>query len=237
MRAPIWAFFAAISAANAFPAAAMAQAGAMFEGTRLEIVATGESSQVPDLVVINAGVVTQAPTAQAAITQNAQQMRSVLAALRSAGIAERDIQTASLNLSPVYDYQEQREPRLTGYNASNQLSIRFRDIARTGPIIDALVAQGINQINGPSLQIDNPDNALDAARRDALTTARERAELYASALGMRVARIVAVSEAGSMSPPMPYAMRAQANSADESTQIVPGEQTLSVTLNVTFDLQ
>jgi uncharacterized protein YggE len=164
-------------------------------------------------------------------------MQAVLRALDAAGIEERDIQTASINLSPRYDYSDRSEPRLVGYTASNQLTIRFREIERTGPIIDALVAQGVNQINGPSLQIDDPDETLDAARRDALTVARERADLYASALGMRVARIVAVSEAGSISPPMPYAMRAQTESGDAGMAIVPGEQALSVTLNVTFELQ
>lgn len=236
MRVITLSLFAAMSAVAAAPVAAQIQDAVSIEGTRLEIMATGESTQVPDLVIINAGVVTEAPTAQAALAQNASQMRSVLAALRQAGIAERDIQTASINLNPRYDYGNDRAPQLVGYNASNQLTIRFREIEQSGPIIDALVAQGVNQINGPSLQIEDPDDALDAARRDALTQARERADIYASALGMQVTRIVAVSESGNSRPPMPMAMRAQAES-DASTQIVPGEQSLNVTLSVVFELQ
>lgn len=236
MRIPIVLVMAGL-AAQAIPAAAQGETAAAIDGTRLEVVATGESRQAPDIVSINAGVVTEAQTAQTAIQQNARRMQAVLAALRGAGIAERDIRTASLNLSPRYDYQNQQEPRLIGYSASNQLAIRFRDIERTGPIIDALVAQGVNQINGPSLGIENPDEALDAARRDALTTARHRADLYASALGMRVARVVSISENGAASPPMPVAFRVRAEAADASTQIVPGEQALNVTLSVVYILE
>ncbi|MFN2260113.1 MAG: SIMPL domain-containing protein [Parasphingopyxis sp.] len=208
-----------------------------FEGTRLDIVATGQVTRVPDLVVINAGVVTEAATAQAALSENNRRMRSVLDALEAAGIAERDIQTSSINLNPRYDYQERSEPRLVGYNASNQLSIRFREIERAGQIIDALVGQGVNQINGPSLEIDNPDEAMDEARLDALTKARARAELYAGGLGMRVARIVAISEGGASRPPMPMARMAASDVSEESLQIAPGEQQVSVSLSVTFALE
>ena len=97
-------------------------------GTRLDIVATGEVNRVPDVARINAGVVTQARTATEAIAQNAQQMSRVIAALKRAGIAERDIQTSSINLNPDYRYQENQPPVLTGYQASNSVSVKFRDI-------------------------------------------------------------------------------------------------------------
>lgn len=221
------------------PASAQSDAAtfAAFEGTRLDIAATGEVARVPDLVVINAGVVTQAPTAQQALADNNRRMRSVFAALEAAGIAERDIRTSSINLNPRYDYENRSEPRLVGYNASNQLTIRFREIERAGPIIDALVAQGVNQINGPSLQIEDPDEALDEARLDALAKARQRAELYAGGLGMRVARIVAISEGGASRPPVPMGRMAAADVAEESLAIAPGEQDVRVSLSVTFALE
>jgi uncharacterized protein YggE/uncharacterized membrane protein YeaQ/YmgE (transglycosylase-associated protein family) len=143
----------------------------------LEISATGEATRVPDIAIISAGVVTRAATAKAALQQNAAQMERVRAALRRAGIAERDIQTANINLNPEYRYVENQPPRLTGYSASNQLNVRFRDIAATGDILDALVAQGANQINGPSLTIDKPQEALDEARGKAIAVGRARAEL------------------------------------------------------------
>jgi uncharacterized protein YggE len=209
----------------------------MMSGTRLDVVATGEVTRVPDIARISTGVVTQASTATAAITQNARQMASVRAALKAAGIADRDIQTSSVNLSPDYKYAENQPPVLTGYRASNEVSVRFRDIANTGKILDALVAQGANQINGPTLMIDKPDEAMDEARVAALATARARASLYARQLGKTVGRILAVSESGAAIP-YPQPVMAQFNARDSAqSKIDPGEQTVSITLSVSFELQ
>jgi len=232
---------ASMLALAALPAAALAQPMAIqaISGTRLDVVATGEVNRVPDIALISAGVVTRAATATMALSQNAQQMARVVAALRRAGVAERDIQTSSINLNPEYRYVENQTPVLTGYQASNQVSVRFRNIAESGAILDALVAQGANQINGPSLTIDKPETALDEARRDAIAKARARAELYAQATGKRVGRMLSISEGGG--GPRPYEimqtgrMMAQAASAD--TKIEPGEQTLSVTINVSYELE
>jgi uncharacterized protein len=207
-------------------------------GTRLDVVATGEVARVPDNARINAGVTTQAPTATEAIRQNAQRMEQVRAALTRAGIAARDIQTSSINLHPEYRYQENRTPQLVGYRASNQVSVRFRDIANAGRILDALVAQGANEIHGPMLELDRPEEALDEARTAALAKARARADLYARALGTRVRRIVAVSESGSVGIPYPPPVALRAMSAEQAadTRIEPGEQRVSVSLTVMFEL-
>ncbi len=90
-------------------------------GTRLEISATGEATRVPDVAIISAGVVTRATSARAALAQNAARMERVRAALKSAGIADRDIQTSNISLNPEYRYVENQPPKLTGYTASNQL--------------------------------------------------------------------------------------------------------------------
>ena len=214
-------------------------AQAPLAGTRLDISATGEVSRVPDVAIISAGVVTRAATATQAISQTAARIERVRAALARAGIAERDIQTSSVNLNPDYVYEERQPPRLSGYQASNQLNIRFRDIRNSGRILDALVAEGANQISGPSLTIDKPEAALDEARTRALAAGRARAELYARSLGLRVTRLVAVSESGGMRGPeiVVTGMRAQAADAVAKTEIVPGEQQLSVTLQMSFELQ
>lgn len=227
---------AAALLAAAIPAAAFAQPAppAAIAGTRLDIVATGETSRVPDVALISAGVVAVAPTASAALAENARNMASVRAALRRAGLADRDVQTSSVNLFPQYrqDQSGGGAPQITGYQATNQVTIRFRDVAATGAILDALVAQGANQISGPSLEVSKPDEALDEARTKALAAARARAELYARATGKRVGRIVSISEGGTDAPggPRPM-MRVMA-----ATHIDPGEQALSVTLSVTFEL-
>lgn len=222
-------------------AAALAQANPtpVLEGTRLDVVATGEVTRVPDLARISAGVVSQAPTAVAALSANSTQMTRVLAALRRSGIAERDIQTGSVSLSPSYRYAENQPPVLTGYQASNQVTIRFREIARAGAILDTLVREGANQIAGPSLEVERPGPALDEARVLALRAARARADIYAGAAGLRVARILSITENGGdyrPQPPQPIAMM-QRGMADMETKIVPGEQALAVSVSVSFELR
>ncbi len=231
----------AAAAAAALPASAEAQT-TMFNqtinGTRLELTARGEVNAVPDLATINAGVMTQAVDARTAMAQNATRMQGVIAALRAAGIGERDIRTQSVSLQPQYRYVENRPPVITGYQASNQLTIRFRNINQAGPILDALVRQGVNQIDGPTLSIDQPDAMLDAARVDAVRKARARAEIYARASGMTVRRIVVISEQADVGGrPMPMMMARAAMAEQASTAIAPGEQEIGVTVSVVFELQ
>ena len=230
----------ALAMGVAVPTAASAQTAQVMvpmAGTRLDVSATGEVSRIPDVAIISAGVVTRQPTASAAIQENAARMERVLAALKRAGVPDRDVQTSSINLNPEYRYQENQPPQLNGYTASNQVSVRFRDIRNSGRILDALVAEGANQINGPTLTIDKPETALDEARTQALATGRARADFYARALGKRVVRLVSVSEGGGNypAPPMPMMMEARTQSAD--TKLVPGEQKLQVALSMVFELQ
>ncbi len=228
----------ATAAVPAGAASAQTQPLPAISGTRLDIVATGEVMRVPDVAHITAGVVTTAPSATAALEQNARQMASVRQALRNAGIADRDIQTSSINLFPDYRHDERGgNPQIIGYRASNEVMVKFRDIKSAGKILDALVAQGANQINGPMLAIDKPEQALDEARVAALASARARAELYARAAGKKVGRILSISETGSMQVPM-MRMRAQAGmAAADSTSIDPGQQAVSVNLSVSFELE
>lgn len=231
---------AALAAVAAMPAAAQElHMPAPLDGTLLEITAEGTTDRVPDIATVQAGVVTQALTAQQAMVQNNAQMTRVLAALRAAGVAERDIRTASVSLSPQYRHAENKPPVITGYQASNQVTVRFREIARAGSILDALVREGANSIDGPNLSIDKPDAALDEARTAAVTKARARAELYARAAGLRIDRILSIAEASAWSPPMPMNVRgivsAQAGYADMA--IVPGEQRVSVNVTVRYVLK
>jgi uncharacterized protein YggE len=207
------------------------------DGTVLEISADGTSTRTPDLAIIQAGVVTQSVTAGEAMRQNSTRMATVLAALKRAGVAERDIQTSSISLSPQYRYAQNEPPVITGYQASNQVTVRFRDIAKSGTILDALVKEGANNISGPNLTIDKPEAALDEARTAAVGTARARAELYAKAAGLRVDRILSISESGAMPVPPRPMMMMRAEAAADSTQIAAGESELRVSLSVRFLLK
>jgi uncharacterized protein len=230
---------AAILAATALSGAAWADtpATAPIAGTRLELSADGQVTRSPDIATLSAGVVTQSSSAASAMADNAKRMAAAIAALRRAGVADKDIRTASLSLQPQYRYADNQPPAVTGYQASNQLSITFRDIARTGAILDALVGQGVNQISGPDFALEHPDAALDEARAQAMQKARARAEVYARAAGLGVKRIVAISEAGGYSPapqPRAFMMAAREKAA---TDVQPGEEKIGVTLQVTFELQ
>lgn len=227
-------------AALLMPVAAGAQVATppALEGTRLDVVATGEVTRIPDVVRIGAGVVTQAPTAAAALSENGARMSRVLAALRRAGVADRDVRTNAINLSPQYRYAENQPPVLTGYQASNQVTVRFRDIKASGAILDTLVREGANEINGPSLEIDKPEAALDEARIKAFAAARARGELFARAAGMRVVRIVSITDnsSGYQPTPPPYG-ESRRMAADGSTKIAPGEQAVQASVSVTFELR
>ena len=207
--------------------------------TLLTLSAEGKSTRAPDIASISAGVATTARTAAGAMAANAEAMNRVITALKAAGIAERDIQTSNLNLSPAYANRgpnDDSQPRITGYAASNQVSVRDRDLPRLGTVIDALVSAGANQIEGPSFGVDKPEAALDEARIAAITAARARADLYARAAGLHVLRIVAISESGGYNGPQPGFARAMAMDMARPTPVAAGEVSINASVNVEFEL-
>lgn len=240
MRFPIT-ILALATAPIALPAAAQVPMQTVIpDATILDVTAIGRVVRTPDIATIRAGVVTQSPTAAAALSENAARMARVVAALKAAGIAARDLATSNVALSPQYRYADNQPPVITGYQASNTLSVKFRDIAKSGAALDALVAAGANQIDGPTMSLDQPDAALDAARQDAVKRARARADLYAAAAGLRVERIVSIGESGEDAgggPQPPVLYRAKAMAAADSTEVLPGETDVTATLVVRFLLK
>lgn len=230
------------AAAFALVAPAMSEAQEIaprrIDGTRLDLQARGESRVVPDIAVVSAGVLTQSVDAGVAMRENAARMAKVLAALKAAGIADKDMQTQSVSLQPQYRYANNEVPVITGYQANNMLTVRFRDIGKAGAVLDALVKNGANQINGPSLTVDNPEAAQDAARLAAMKTLRTRAELYAKAAGLKVGRIIQLSESIEyIGGPQPMMMRAaMADAPEAKTSIAAGEQGIGITVNAVFEL-
>ena len=229
--------------AAVLPASAEAQQASITQtiaGTRLDINATGEVTRVPDVAIISAGVVSRSATASAALQDTANRMTRVIAALKRASVEDRDIQTSTVSLNPEYRYPQDQAPQLVGYSASNTVTIRFRDIRNSGKILDALVSQGANQINGPSLVVDKPEAALDEARAKAVAVGRARADLYARSLGMRVVRVVSINESGGYyapPPPAPPMVAMMARGERDSTPVQAGEQKLQVNLAMIFELQ
>lgn len=206
-------------------------------GTRLDVTATGRLARIPDVVRVEAGVTTQARTAAEAMRQNSAQMARVRAALTAAGVADRDVQTTSFNLGAYYvtGPAPAREQIFAGYRTSNQLIIRLRDVSRSGQVLDALVNEGVNDIEGPSLDFENRDVLMDEARTLAIAAARARAELYARGLGMRVKRAVLIDEGAGYSN--------SSNVANLNTNMVVGStidtggRVISATVSVVFELE
>ncbi|WP_421847916.1 SIMPL domain-containing protein [Novosphingobium sp.] len=210
----------------------------------LTVSADGRSSRTPDLAVFSAGVTTQAKTAAAALSENADRMNAVITALKASGIAERDIQTSNLSVNPVYGQQRadangnvSGDPLIIGYQATNQVEVKQRKIGNYGKTIDTLVSAGANQVSGPSFQLDNPDVASDEARLEAMKKARARAELYAKAAGLTVKRILTISESGGYAPqPMVMYARADAMMAKAPSPVAAGEVQVAANVTVTFEL-
>ncbi|MEL8056209.1 MAG: SIMPL domain-containing protein [Pseudomonadota bacterium] len=207
--------------------------------TTLQISADASVNREPDVAFIMAGVTSEAETAQQAMADNRAAMNSVFAVLEDAGIDTRDMQTSNFSLNPRYDYSNRRngEPaRLVGYTASNQLSVRVRDLNDLGETMDALVEAGGNTFSGLRFGLDDDGAAKNEARRLAMAEAITRAELYASVAGYEVARIVTLSESGGYQP-QPMMMARAEMAMDAATPIASGEVSYSMTVNVTFELR
>ncbi len=217
--------------------------------TMLSLSAQGQSFSAPDLGVFTAGVTGSGKTAGAALAANSAKMNQVIAALKKAGIADKDIQTSNLSLNPVYadmsnqrtvDPLEQQVPPIIGYQVYNMVTVKQRKLDRFGNVIDALVSAGANQVNGPSFQMEDADAAADQARADAIKKALARAQIYASASGLRVIRVLTITEGGGYnpSPPIMYARAAMADMAGASPAppVAPGEVQSGASVTVTFEL-
>ena len=224
-----WLALIAFLVANASPA------GAQIEKLRDLITVTGEGEVaiVPDLAILGAGVTTTGKTAREASEANAKMMTSVMAALKAAGIAAQDVQTSWLALHPVRD-NNRNELRITGFQATNQVTVKLREVAKTAEVVDRLVSAGANDIAGIHFVVSSPSKPLDRAREEAIADARRKAEVYAKAANVQLGPPVKISEESSVVP-SPIAMRRA--TAAEATPVSPGEQMQRISVSVSYELQ
>lgn len=237
----------ALTAAVALGAAAPTMAQTLQPGAiqmmqpapSLNLSAYGEVKAAPDMATISFGVQTEAATAQEAMRDNATRMTQVMAALRRAGIAERDVQTSGLNLSAQYDYVQNEPPKLRGYQAVNRVTVTINDLSKVGTTADAVVAAGVNQIDGISFGLKDPSAAEDRARQLAVRALQAKAQLYAQALNVQLAGIRNLGEGGGYSPAPPqpmFAARAMAMESRDSTPVAAGELTVRVDITGVYDI-
>lgn len=208
----------------------------------ITVAATGEVQSKPDMATIGTGIETQAPTAREAMAQNAAKMEKLVSAMVKAGIERKYIRTSSINLNARYDYSTSREgqpPRFLGYQASNQVQVEIRDLDRVGELIDTMVANGANNLNGPSFGFKDDAALLMQARGKALKAAKERADYYAAQAGYRTVRLVSITEGGGgqMPFPMPVAMMEAKQDSGARTVVEPGQLSTSVSLNVQYVME
>lgn len=222
--------------ALAGPAAAQAD-DARFAATTLDVAATGEVHVTPDMATISLGVSNTAPTAAEAMQATNAAMARVVGAVRAAGVDERQIQTSAIDLAPQYVYAQNQPPKLTGYQATNQVSVSVLDLARLGPVADAVVAAGATNIGSISFGLQSRVSAENAARLAAVKALDDKAALYADAAGYHIKRLVSLAEGSSAtpSPPVPL-MRFAAAEAAPATPVETGQLTVTIEVSGEFEL-
>jgi len=232
------ALIATLAAALAVPAIAHAA-----EPIQPSIVVTGEgeASVKPDLAVLTLSVMSEAESAREAMTANNTSMADVIADMKASGIADRDLQTAGIQINPKYVYSNKpdgsQEAKLVGYQVTNTLTIRVRDIAKTGEVIDKAVSKGVNQGGMISFTNDDPSATVTEARKKAVADAMAKAKTLSEAAGVTLGRIVEMSETNYSQPPMPIAAKAFAQDAAGAAPVEAGENAYRVQVNVTFELK
>ena len=225
------------AAAVAAPATA-AEVQIQAQGPVVELTVNESVEAAPDIATVSAGVTTQAKTAVEAMRANAQAMTSVVARIKQLGVAEGDIQTSGISLGAMYDYNQQTQRQVfRGYQASNRVSVKLRDIQRTGEVLDALVAAGATDLGGPDWSIDDDTGARAQARSAAVERARAQALEYARLTGYSGLRLLEINETMMPARPMPMMRQmAVAEAADASTPVQPGMVEASVMVTVKYEM-
>ena len=226
-------FAAALVTATLFAAPALAEADFP---SAISVTGEAQVSAPPDLAQLDAGVASDGKTAREAAEANNAAMSKVLAALKGAGLEDKDYQTSRLSLQPQYAPNRPGPSPIVGYRASNRVSIKLHDVAKVASVIDTLVTAGANDVGNINFSVSQASKLLDDAREKAIADARRKAEIYAKAAGVALGAPISISEEGAPAPVFRGKMMAAAPMAT-STPIAQGEETLSVTVAVTWAIK
>jgi uncharacterized protein len=208
----------------------------------ITISETGEVQAKPDLAIINFSVINEAKTATEAMDDNAKLMNAVTEVVKKAGIDEKDIKTLTFNISPRYEYPSDKnyysgERVLAGYDATNQLEVKIRDLSKIGSIIEIATTAGANDVSGMQIIVENEDNLKAQAREQAILKAKEKAKSMAADLGIKLGKVISFSEnyflpyesAG-------YSAKAMDASSSIAPQIETGENKISVSVVIAYEI-
>ena len=200
---------------------------------QITVIGSGTIEATPDTATVNIGVETNAPSTQEALNQNNQQTQAVIDQIKNLGVDEKDIQTSGFNIYPTYNTDGQQ---ITGYNVSNTVTVKIRDLANAGTLLDQVVSAGANRIYGISFSVDDPTALYDQAREAAVAEARARAEKMAKAAGVSVGKVLVITESlGSTPVVMPIAAGMMADASKVALQ--PGSSSFTAQVQVTFELR
>ncbi len=206
----------------------------------LTVSGTGIAKGAPDEASFSTGVVSQAPTAGQALAANSRAMNAVMAALKRQGVADKDIQTSNLSLQPQYQNCKPGVPcpqRIAGYQVSNTVSVTV-GLDKAGPVIDALVSSGSNQVDGISFAIHDPKPLLAQARADAVKDAVDKGQNIARAAGVSLGPILSIEEGGSEAPRPIYKSRMAMNALMAAPPpVAGGEESVSASVSITWIIQ
>jgi uncharacterized protein YggE len=207
---------------------------------RIVVVGEGEATVKPDLALLSLAVMREAPSASDALTLDSKAMSDVIAALKASGIADRDLQTSGVQINPHYEYINQPDgsqtAKLIGYQVTNTITVRLRDLSKTGEIIDKSVSLGVNQGGSITFTNDDPKATLTEARKKAIADAIDRAKTLTEAAGVKLGQVVEISDLSYAQPPLPITAKAYDQAAAPTTPVEAGENAYKVQVNVTFEL-
>jgi uncharacterized protein len=208
------------------------------------ITVTGEGHAFarPDQVHITMGVVSESKTAAVALSNNNTKMDALIKTLSGKGIADKDILTSNFSVNPQYRYDNvggQQRSTLIGYQVSNDVQVKIRNLSSLGDILDAVVTSGANNVNGINFSLAEPAPVLDQARIKAMTDAKRKAEIYANAAGVKIGRVLYITESsGMIQPPRPMGIKMRAYAPQEaSVPIATGEQESSASITVVYAIE
>ncbi len=216
--------------------AALSTASAETPG-HITVTGVGSVSVVPDMALVTVGASAEADTAKAAMDETSQITAAILDRLTEAGVAERDVQTSDLSLNPLWSNRSSSEnrPAISGYQASNRVTVRVRELGALGEILDAVLSDGANTLGGIQFMLADPEPVLNDARVRAVADARARAELFATAAGVTLGPLVSLSEGGAQMPaPEMFGM---ARMADSAVPVAQGELDMRASVTLVYQIQ
>jgi uncharacterized protein YggE len=201
----------------------------------ITVTGTGRVTLTPNIADLRLGVNITRSSANVARDDAAAAMTKVVAAIKAAGVADKDIQTSSLSLQPVYDYSSNGQGKLTGFQVMNIVAITVRDIAKVGDLVDASVKAGATSVDGVSFRVDNETGAESQARTAAVADAKAKAQALATAAGVTIAGVSSIVENSSTVPsPIPYALGGAPAKDAMSTPVSAGSTEVDIVVTVVF---